>query len=113
MPQETLSYEVLQLDRLIQALEHADDSLRSSCMEVADQSLTEALEIVATLYGSLSPHTSPEASVQLEAVYDSCIRALGDACGGDHGALVRSVVMLRAIRNTVAGTASRSASRAA
>ena len=72
------------------------------CRAGGDDALAASIQILGELYGSLSMHTSPEASAQLEAVYDACIRALGDACSGMHETLVPAMGVIRAIRASLA-----------
>jgi hypothetical protein len=103
---QPLPTEIAQLDGLIRSLENADEAMRSSCTEEGDAALAEGLQALGVLYGCLSPYTSPEAAAQLEAAYDACIRALGDAYGGTQGALVPAIVVVRAIRNALASESS-------
>lgn len=103
---EPLATEIAQLDGLIRSLENADEAMRSSCNEKGDAALAEGLQALGVLYGCLSPYTSPEAAAHLEAAYDACIRALGDAYGGTPGALVPAIVVVRAIRNALASESS-------
>jgi hypothetical protein len=96
------SDDIQQLDRLVQALERANDALRSGSGKEGDDALAEGLNVLGAHYGALSPTDSPEACAHLEAAYDACLRGLGDAYGGNRDALVGAIAILRAIRAALA-----------
>lgn len=75
----------------------AEVAFRSESVARREQALADGLSAIAALYGGLDAG-SPEVSTHLEAVYDACLRALGDAYGGDLDALTAAVAMARAIR---------------
>ena len=93
--------EVERIEHLIEVLEAADGAFRSGSATTREAALAHALSAIAALYGFLDVARSPETSTHLAAVYDACLRALGDAYGGDFEALTASVTMARAIRSAL------------
>ena len=94
-------------------MEDANRALDAGLAHVGDAALAEALGTLGTLYADLAPHASAEASGQLELLYDTCIRALGEAYGGGNGALVAAISVLRSLRSALTGTPSAVIRRAA
>ncbi len=90
------------LDELIATLEAADAAFRTGSEVTREQTLSDGLAAISALYGCLDVERSPETSAHLEAVYDACLRALGDAYGGDVEALPAAATMARAIRTALA-----------
>ena len=89
--------EVRRIELLIDVLEAADGAFRSGSAAARDDALAHALSAIGELYGFLDVARSPETATHLASVYDACLRALGDAYGGDVEALTASVTMARAI----------------
>jgi len=95
------------IEQLIHLLESADTAFRAgSTGEDREQVLSDALTTIGELYGILEVGRSPVASAHLEAVFDTCLRALGDAYGGDVEALSAAVTLVRAIRTALRPTIS-------
>ena len=95
------------IEQLIHTLESADTAFRAgSSGDEREEVLSDALTAIGELYGLLEVGRSPVASAHLEAVFDACLRALGDAYGGDVEALSAAVSLVRAIRTALRPTAS-------
>jgi flagellin-specific chaperone FliS len=104
---------VAHLDQLIRSMEDAGRALDAGLAQVGDAALADALGTLGALYAELAPDASSEASGQLELLYDTCIRALGEAYGGGNDALLAAVSVLRSLRSAMTGTQSAVMRRAA
>jgi len=89
------------IEQLIHLLEAADAAFRNGSGDDREQALFDGLSAIGELYGVVQVGRSPETAGHLEAVFDACIRALGDAYGGDVEALAAAVTMARAIRTAL------------
>ena len=90
------------IEQLIHTLEAADAAFRNGISgDGREQALFDGLSAIGELYGVVRVGRSPETAGHLEAVFDACIRALGDAYGGEVEALAAAVTMVRAIRTAL------------
>jgi len=102
--------DVARIERLIEVLEGADAAFRSGSPARREAALAGGLSAISALYGGLDMARSPEASTHLAAAYDACLRALGDAYGGDADALTAAVHLARAVRRALGSRPSRAPS---
>jgi hypothetical protein len=91
-------HELRVFDRLIETLVRAEDGFRSGSPAESEAAPSEGLAAVGALYGSLDVAAAPEVARHLGALYDTCVRALGEAYAGNADGLVAATRLLRAIR---------------
>lgn len=83
------------LERLLYALETAEDAFCGGSAIEREWALSEGLAVVGELYGSLDATTSPEASAHLGAAFDDCLSALGEAYAGSPDSLGTAAAFVR------------------
>ena len=86
------------LDHLLYALETADSAFAEGTAIEREWAMSEALGVLANVYGSLDPRAAPEVSAHLEAMCDACLGALGDAYTGNPDLLSAASTFVRAMR---------------
>lgn len=86
------------LEHLLYTLETVDSAFAEGTPIEREWAMSEALAVLANVYGSLDRRGSPEVSAHLEAMCDACLSALGDAYTGNPDLLGSAVTFVRAMR---------------
>lgn len=84
------------LATLVATLDHADAVFRLCPRSLHESALVDALAVLGNLYVA-TDDGAPEVNAHLNATYDACIRALGQAFGGDLDRLTEVTNRVRAI----------------
>ncbi|MBN9162828.1 MAG: hypothetical protein BGO98_44830 [Myxococcales bacterium 68-20] len=90
------------LARLEQALETSITACRTGSELVEETALTQAVAVVAHLFGAADRRMSARAQSAMADAYDACLQGLSGAWAGDSNSLVLALSAVRTIRISLA-----------
>lgn len=101
-PRDAETAALARLARLEQALETSITACRTGSELVQETALTQAVAVVAHLFGAADQRISARAQSAMADAYDACLQGLSGAWAGDSTSLVLALSAVRSLRGSLA-----------